>query len=32
MLADLMIEHGVGVAPERTYTIPRVDTDFFEPE
>ena len=31
-LADLMIEHRVGVATERTYSIPRVDADFFEPE
>jgi restriction system protein len=29
-LADLMIEHGVAVTPERTYVIPRVDADFFD--
>jgi restriction system protein len=29
-LADLMIEHGVGVATERTFAISRVDVDFFE--
>ena len=32
MLADLMIQHAVGVTTERTYAIPRVDADFFEPE
>lgn len=30
MLADLMIEYGVGVATERTYVVPKVDEDFFE--
>jgi restriction system protein len=30
MLADLMIEHSVGVATGRTYVIPKVDVDFFE--
>lgn len=29
-LADLMIDHGVGVANVQTYTIKRVDTDYFE--
>lgn len=29
-LADLMIEHSVGVATERTYSISKVDVDFFE--
>lgn len=31
-LADLMIEHGVGVIADRTYRIPRVDVDFFDEE
>jgi restriction system protein len=30
MLADLMIEYGVGVVTERTYVVPKVDQDFFE--
>lgn len=30
MLADLMIEYGVGVVTERTYVVPKVDLDFFE--
>ena len=30
MLADLMIEYGVGVVTERTYAVPKVDEDFFE--
>ncbi len=30
MLADLMIEYGVGVITERTYLVPKVDEDFFE--
>lgn len=29
-LADLMIEYGVGVTPNRQYVIPRIDFDFFE--
>jgi len=29
-LADLMIEHGVGITNDREYTIPRLDLDFFE--
>lgn len=29
-LADLMIEHGVGVTTNREYAIPQVDVDFFE--
>ncbi|HEX4755832.1 MAG TPA: restriction endonuclease [Candidatus Dormibacteraeota bacterium] len=29
-LAELMIEHGVGVAADRTYVVPRIDLDFFE--
>jgi restriction system protein len=31
-LANLMIDHNVGVALERTYEIKRVDTDFFAEE
>lgn len=31
-LADLMIEHGVGVRISRTIEIKRIDLDFFEPE
>ena len=30
MLADLMIEYGVGVVTERAYVVPKVDQDFFE--
>ena len=29
-LADLMIEHDVGVAPTQTFTVKRVDSDYFE--
>ncbi len=29
-LAELMIEHGVGVTPLQTYVVPKVDADFFE--
>lgn len=29
-LAELMIEHGIGVSEERTYTLKRVDGDYFE--
>lgn len=28
-LAELMVEHNVGVAPIETYTIKRIDSDFF---
>jgi restriction system protein len=28
-LADLMIEHGVGVTTSRTYEIKRIDEDYF---
>jgi restriction system protein len=28
-LADLMVEHGVGVTPLQTYVVPKVDVDFF---
>jgi restriction system protein len=29
-LARLMVEHNVGVAVERTYTVKRIDSDFFD--
>ncbi|HSU59577.1 MAG TPA: restriction endonuclease [Bryobacteraceae bacterium] len=29
-LADLMIEHNVGVTPTRTFTLKRLDSDYFE--
>jgi restriction system protein len=29
-LADLMIEHAVGVTTGREYVVPRLDLDFFE--
>ena len=29
-LADLMIEHNIGVSPQRTITVKRIDTDYFE--
>ncbi len=29
-LASLMIEHNVGVAPAKTYTLKRMDQDYFE--
>jgi restriction system protein len=29
-LAELMVEFGVGVATDATYTVSRVDNDFFE--
>ncbi len=29
-LADLMIDHGVGVAPVATYELKRLDSDYFE--
>ncbi len=32
MLSDLMIEHGVGVSPDRTYIIPKIDNDYFDNE
>jgi restriction system protein len=31
-LAHLMIEHGVGVTPQQTYVVPKIDADFFEEE
>jgi len=29
-LSDLMIEHGVGVEPKKSYTIKRLDQDYFD--
>ena len=29
-LAKLMIKHNIGVAPNRTYQVKRIDTDYFE--
>ena len=29
-LADLMIEHGIGVTDTATYTLKRIDEDYFE--
>ena len=29
-LANLMIDHGVGAAPEAVYEIKRVDSDYFD--
>lgn len=31
-LAKLMIEHNIGVSPETTYQIKRIDLDFFSEE
>ena len=31
-LADYMIDHNVGVAVSRTYTVKRIDLDYFDPE
>lgn len=31
-LADLMIDHGIGVATSRTYPLKKLDQDFFEEE
>lgn len=30
MLADLMIEHGIGVTAYRSFTLSRLDSDYFE--
>jgi restriction system protein len=30
MLAQLMLDYGVGVTAARTYTVPRIDLDYFE--
>ena len=29
-LAELMIEHGIGVAEEHAYSVKRIDSDYFE--
>jgi len=29
-LADLMVEHGVGVTDVTTYTLKRLDSDYFD--
>src|SRR5436190_17655209 len=29
-LADLMIEHGIGVAEEHAYTVKKIDSDYFD--
>ena len=29
-LAELMVDHNVGVSPEAVYTIKRIDGDYFE--
>jgi restriction system protein len=29
MLSELMLEYGVGVSPDKVYTVPRLDEDFF---
>jgi restriction system protein len=31
-LAELMIEHGVGVVTEATYELKRIDSDYFSEE
>jgi len=31
-LAELMIDHGVGVADSKPYTVKKIDTDYFESE
>lgn len=31
-LADLMIQYGVGVGVEATYTLRRIDSDYFDPD
>jgi restriction system protein len=32
MLAELMLDHEIGVDVARTYTVPRLDLDYFEQE
>jgi restriction endonuclease Mrr len=32
MLADLMIDHKVGVTTAQTYVVPKVDHDYFAEE
>jgi hypothetical protein len=29
-LAELMIEHGIGVAEEHAYKVKKIDSDYFE--
>jgi restriction system protein len=29
-LADLMIEHGIGVTKEHAYTVKKIDSDYFD--
>jgi restriction system protein len=29
-LADLMIEHGIGVAEEHAYAVKKIDSDYFD--
>jgi restriction system protein len=29
-LAELMIEHGIGVAEEHAYSVKKIDSDYFE--
>jgi restriction system protein len=29
-LAELMIEHGIGVAEEHGYSVKKIDSDYFE--
>jgi restriction system protein len=29
-LAELMIEHNIGVAEEQAYRVKKIDTDYFE--
>lgn len=31
-LTKLMIDHDLGVTPQRTYTVKRIDSDFFGEE
>lgn len=31
-LADLMIQHGVGVSVDTTYSLKRIDSDYFDPD
>lgn len=32
LLAELMIDHGIGVADVKTYSVKKVDLDYFEDE
>lgn len=29
-LAELMIEHGIGVAEEHAYSVKKIDSDYFD--